>query len=86
MSGTQWKRRLACSEASCDGEADRPGALVVGNPGKDRTGDRPSPAERELGEAIRDYQRTSGRTFPTWSEVLEVVQGLGYRKRDQCAE
>jgi hypothetical protein len=28
-----------------------------------------------------DYKRASGRMFPTWCEVLEVLTGLGYRKR-----
>lgn len=37
-------------------------------------------AEQELREAIQRYQKESGRKFPTWSEVLEVLQGLGYRK------
>jgi len=26
------------------------------------------------------YKRTSGRMFPTCSEILEVVRGLGYQK------
>ena len=30
--------------------------------------------------AMDDYKRRSGRQFPTWSEVLEVVCDLGYRK------
>jgi hypothetical protein len=30
--------------------------------------------------AMDDYKRKSGRPFPTWSEVLEVVRSLGYRK------
>ncbi len=30
--------------------------------------------------AMNEYKRTSGRMFPTWSEVLEVLQGLGYEK------
>jgi len=37
-------------------------------------------AEQELRGAILAYQKSSGRMFPTWSEVLEVLQGLGYRK------
>lgn len=37
-------------------------------------------AEQELREAIQSYQEKSGRMFPTWSEVLEVLQSLGYRK------
>ena len=30
--------------------------------------------------AMDEYKRKSGRPFPTWSEVLEVVMSLGYRK------
>ena len=37
-------------------------------------------AERELMEAVREYKARSGRQFPTWTEVLEVLEGLGYRK------
>jgi hypothetical protein len=38
-------------------------------------------AELELMQAMQDYKQRSGRKFPTWSEVLEVVQGLGYQKQ-----
>ena len=31
--------------------------------------------------AIDDYKRKRGRAFPTWSEVLEVLKGLGYERR-----
>jgi len=34
----------------------------------------------EFMTAMDDYKRRSGRQFPTWSEVLEVLQSLGYRK------
>ncbi len=30
--------------------------------------------------AMDDYKRTSGRMFPTCSEVLEVIRALGYVK------
>ena len=30
--------------------------------------------------AIETYKRSSGRMFPTWSEVLEVIRDLGYDK------
>ena len=36
--------------------------------------------EMEFIQAIELYKKTSGRTFPTWSEVLEVARSLGYRK------
>jgi len=39
-----------------------------------------SAAEMEFLGAMQEYKRTSGRMFPTWSEVLEVVRGLGYAK------
>ena len=36
--------------------------------------------EVEFMNALDDYKRTSGRMFPTCSEVLEVVRNLGYVK------
>ncbi|QDU38763.1 hypothetical protein Mal4_30930 [Maioricimonas rarisocia] len=38
------------------------------------------PDEIEFMKAMDDYKRRSGRQFPTWSEVLEVLRDLGYRK------
>jgi hypothetical protein len=37
-------------------------------------------AELEFMQAIQAYKQSSGRMFPTWSEILEVLQGLGYEK------
>lgn len=36
--------------------------------------------EVEFMKAMDDYKRKSGRMFPTWSEVLEVIRSLGYTK------
>ena len=36
--------------------------------------------EVEFMHALDAYKRTSGRMFPTCSEVLEVLKGLGYQK------
>ena len=33
-----------------------------------------------------EYKRKSGRQFPTWSEVLEVIHSLGYRKVEAPTE
>jgi hypothetical protein len=30
--------------------------------------------------ALDDYKKEKNRPFPTWSEVLEVVKQLGYRR------
>ena len=38
------------------------------------------PEEVEFMQAIEMYKRTSGRMFPTCSEILEVVKSLGYRR------
>jgi hypothetical protein len=37
-------------------------------------------AELEFMQAMQQYKRESGRLFPTWSEVLEVLTSLGYQK------
>ncbi|MCR4413030.1 MAG: hypothetical protein NUV77_11480 [Thermoguttaceae bacterium] len=37
--------------------------------------------ELEFMTALDEYKRTSGRMFPTCSEILEVVRNLGYEKR-----
>ena len=36
--------------------------------------------ELEFMRALDHYKRTSGRMFPTCSEVLEVVKSLGYAR------
>jgi len=36
--------------------------------------------EVEFMQALDHYKRTSGRMFPTCSEVLEVLKSLGYRR------
>lgn len=38
--------------------------------------------EIEFMMAMEKYKRERRRQFPTWSEVLEVVKILGYRKPD----
>lgn len=37
-----------------------------------------SPEEIEYLQAMQRYKKASGRVFPTWSEVLEVLRDLGY--------
>ena len=39
-----------------------------------------TPDEINFMRAMDDYKRTSGRMFPTCSEILEVVEKLGYKK------
>ena len=56
-------------------------------PGRRRTDDRKAAEEGQMSEeqfeflmAIDEYKRKNARPFPTWTEVLEVIQALGYRK------
>jgi len=39
-----------------------------------------SPSEVQFMKAMQEYKLKSGRMFPTWSEVLEVLHALGYEK------
>ena len=41
-----------------------------------------SEPEIEFMHALDEYKRQSGRMFPTCSEILEVIQKLGYRKSE----
>lgn len=46
-----------------------------------------SEAEIEFMRAMDDYKQSSGRMFPTCSEVLEVIRSLGYHQlSDEQAE
>ena len=56
-------------------------------PGLRRTDDRRSAEEGEMTDeqfefvlAVDTYKRLNSRPFPSWTEVLEVVKQLGYRK------
>jgi hypothetical protein len=42
-----------------------------------------STEEWEFMLAMQEYKQRSGRMFPTWSEVLEVLRDLGYEKTDE---
>ena len=53
----------------------------------------PTTCEREYSEeeiefmrAMDTYRRTSGRMFPTCSEILEVLRAIGYQKLDPTVE
>ncbi len=56
-------------------------------PGRRRSDERKSAEEGQMsGEqfeflmAIDEYKKKNTRPFPTWTEVLEVIKALGYRK------
>ena len=56
-------------------------------PGRRLTDDRKSAEEGQMSDeqfeflmAIDEYKRQNSRPFPTWTEVLDVIKALGYRK------
>jgi hypothetical protein len=56
-------------------------------PGRRLTDERKSAEEGQMSDeqfeflmAIDEYKRKNTRPFPTWTEVLEVIKALGYRK------
>ena len=56
-------------------------------PGIRRDDDRKSAEEGEMTDeqfefvmAIDQYKRQNNRPFPTWTEVLELIKAIGYRK------
>jgi len=56
-------------------------------PGRRRSDERRSAEEGEMTDeqfefimAVNEYKRVNKRPFPTWTEVLDVITALGYRK------
>ena len=56
-------------------------------PGRRRSDDRKAAEEGEMTDeqfdfvmAVDRYKRVNSRPFPTWTEVLDVLHALGYRK------
>ena len=56
-------------------------------PGRRRSDERKSAEEGQMSDeqfeflmAIDEYKKQNTWPFPTWTEVLEVIKALGYRK------
>jgi len=56
-------------------------------PGRRRSDERKSAEDGNMSDeqfeflmAIDQYKRVNNRPFPTWTEVLEVIGALGYRR------
>jgi hypothetical protein len=79
LEASQWTNRKASAQATR-------AAQVRNTSGRRRLVD-PTTCERdystteiEFMQAMQAYKLSSGRMFPTWSEVLEVLRALGYEK------
>src|SRR5204863_2543894 len=88
-------RRVSAEDSGYDGPERRSGGDRRDNtglerrrgPGRRRTDDRKAAEEGEMtGEqfefvmAIETYKKVNKRMYPTWTEILEIVRQLGYRK------
>ncbi len=56
-------------------------------PGRRRSEDRRmaeegemTPEQFEFLQAMEEYKQVNNRPFPTWTEVLDVMKAIGYRK------
>jgi hypothetical protein len=56
-------------------------------PGRRRSDSRRSAEEGEMTDeqfefvlAVEEYKRVNSRPFPTWTEILDIIRALGYRK------
>jgi len=56
-------------------------------PGRRRTDDRRAAEEGEMTDeqfdfikAIDEYKNVNKKPFPAWTEVLDVIKAIGYRK------
>lgn len=86
------RREKSPAEAGYNGperreEERRTGLERRRGPGRRRSDDRKSAEEGEMNAeqfefvmAIQTYKKVNKRMYPTWTEILEVVRQLGYRK------
>ena len=78
-------RRTGGSSAA--GVDRRTGLERRGGPGRRRADQRRAAEEGEITDevlefvlAIDEYKRMNNKPFPSWTEVFEIIQYLGYRK------
>ena len=81
------RRETVVERRTSDRRTMRTGLERLRGPGRRRTDFAKSAEEGEMnGEqflfimAIDAYKRVNSKPFPTWTEVLEVIRKLGYRK------
>jgi hypothetical protein len=89
------RRQQTSEQSGYTGEERRTGAerrAATGlerrrGPGRRRSDDRKAAEEGEMTAeqfefcmAIQTYKKVNKKMYPTWTEVLEVVRQLGYRK------
>ncbi len=86
------RKSVVDRRAGVDRRGQRPSSMATNlerrrGPGRRRTDFMRAAEEGEMTQeqfmfvmAIDSFKRVNGLTFPTWTEVLEVIRKLGYRK------
>jgi len=90
------RRSIQLENAELEDDGDDSGKPLATNlerrrgPGRRRTDFMRSAEEGEMSQeqflflmAIDAFKRVNNKTFPTWTDVLEVIRKLGYRKTMQ---
>jgi hypothetical protein len=79
--------RRRASDRGQDGPDRRSGMDRRRGPGRRRSDSRRAAEEGEMtGEqfefvkAVEEYKKVNSRPFPTWTEILDILHALGYRK------
>ena len=90
--GPERRESVVDRRAGVDRRGVRPTSMSTNlerrrGPGRRRTDFMRAAEEGEMTQeqfmfvmAIDSFKRVNGLTFPTWTEVLEVIRKLGYRK------
>ncbi|MEN8126693.1 MAG: hypothetical protein ABFR90_02690 [Planctomycetota bacterium] len=87
QTGTSLEKRRKSSERRRTLVDRRSGFDRRRGPGHRRSPERRSAEEGQMNDeqfeflmAIDQYKRANQRPFPSWTEVLEVIKAIGYRK------
>ncbi len=90
--GSVVDRRSGLDRRNCPPGLKLPDMERRRGPGIRRPEDRRAAEEGEMTTeqfefvmAIEEYKRANNKTFPTWTEVLEVIKILGYRRNSADA-
>jgi hypothetical protein len=85
--GSDRRKRQGDPPAGCGVIDRRLGMDRRRGPGRRRSEERKSAEEGNMNDeqfeflmAIDEYKRQNARPFPSWTEVLEIITALGYRK------
>lgn len=80
-------RRSGIDRRDCPGDKESTNLERRRGPGRRRTDFMVAAEEGQLTQeqfmfvmAIDTFKRVNGKTFPTWTDVLEVLRKIGYRK------